>query len=63
MFLCDECHKRHACGCDDFVFVFGMRSRGPCESCHREASCIDCHKHKFHGRITARAAEGGGEGG
>ena len=41
MFLCPDCHKKTKCQAE---FIEGlMPSHGPCESCGKVSSCLDCH--------------------
>jgi hypothetical protein len=42
MFLCTECHEKSGCTLEHF-----SRSQGPCEYCHKEALCSDCHDYDF----------------
>ena len=41
MFLCPDCHKETKCQ-REFIESL-MTSRGPCESCGKVSSCLDCH--------------------
>lgn len=44
MFLCKPCHAKSGC---KYPQALELTSRGPCENCHDNTVCTDCHGYDF----------------